>query len=76
MTNTVRIRNGHEEVKEYVNVVYCENALRTRDRVPGLAIQYKSGSTEFIAHGEILGIYPYPDEEDREFTDKYEELVN
>lgn len=74
MTNQVLIRDGAGEVKEYVNVLYCEQALRARDEIPGIAIQYQSDDTDFIAHGDILGVYP--EESEREFTHKYEELVN
>lgn len=74
MTNQVLIRNGAGEVKEYVNVLYCEQALRDRDKLPGIAIQYASDDTDFVAHGDLLGVYP--EESDREFTHKYEELVN
>ena len=74
MTNQVLIREASNEVKEHVNVLYCEQAMRARDNIPGVAIQYGDDSTDFVPHGDIVGVYP--EESEREFSHGYDELVN
>lgn len=74
MTTTLILRYDDREFEQRDGVQYAEEAMRSRDKVRGVAIQYDDGTTEFEPGATIVGVYPMDGFDP--FDDEYEALVD
>lgn len=74
MLNTLILRFGGDDFEQRDGVQYAEDALRSRDKEFGVAIQYADGSTDFEIGARIAGVYP--EDEFEPLDDEYEALVD
>lgn len=74
MTNTLILRFGSDDFEQRDGVQYAEDAVRTRDKEFGVAIQYDDGETDFEIGARIAGVYP--EGEFEPLSDEYDALID